>query len=129
MEKISTIRNNFKNRLELLPSLPGVYIFKDLNDVVIYVGKATNLKKRVSSYFHTNSIDSRIEHLKHNINDFDINITSNQNNALLLESSLIKKFQPKYNIRLKDDKSYPYILIDLNEDFPKIKFTRNFLMR
>ena len=129
MEQISTIRKNFKNRLELLPSLPGVYIFKDLNDVVIYVGKATNLKKRVSSYFHKNSVDSRIEHLKHNINDFDINITSNQNNALLLESSLIKKFQPKYNIRLKDDKSYPYILIDLNEEFPKIKFTRNIVIQ
>ena len=125
MEKITTIRKKFNHRLKSVPKLPGVYIFKDINNEVIYVGKAIDLQKRVSSYFGKKSTDSRISHLKNNIHDFEINISQNQNDALVLESSLIKKFQPKYNIRLKDDKSYPYILINLNEDFPKIQYTRN----
>ncbi len=111
--------------MKSVPKLPGVYIFKDINNEVIYVGKAIDLQKRVSSYFGNKSSDSRISHLKKNIHDFEINISQNQNDALVLESSLIKKFQPKYNIRLKDDKSYPYILINLNDDYPKIQYTRN----
>jgi len=125
LEKITTIRKKFNYRLKSVPKVPGVYIFKDINNHVIYVGKAIDLQKRVSSYFGKKSYDSRISHLKKNIHDFEINISQNQNDALVLESSLIKKFQPKYNIRLKDDKSYPYILINLNEDFPKIQYTRN----
>jgi len=125
LEKISTIRNKFNHRLKSVPRSPGVYIFKDINNEVIYVGKAIDLQKRVSSYFGNKLSDSRINQLKKNIHDFEINISQNQNDALVLESSLIKKFQPKYNIRLKDDKSYPYIMINLNEEYPKIQYTRN----
>jgi len=99
---------------------------KDIHNKIIYVGKASNLKNRVSSYFNkTNDNDLKLNLLKENIYDFEIFITNTSNEALLLESSLIKKYQPKFNIRLKDDKSYPYIMIDLNQKYPIIQFTRN----
>ena len=99
---------------------------KDIHEKVIYVGKASNLKNRVSSYFNkTSNNDLKLNLLRENINDFEIYITNTNNEALLLESSLIKKYQPKFNIRLKDDKTYPYIMIDLNQDYPIIQFTRN----
>ena len=99
---------------------------KDIHSKIIYVGKASNLKNRVSSYFNkTNENDLKLNLLKDNIHDFEIYITNTSNEALLLESSLIKKYQPKFNIRLKDDKSYPYIMIDLNQNYPIIQFTRN----
>jgi len=99
---------------------------KDIHGKVIYVGKASNLKNRVSSYFNkTSNNDLKLNLLRENINDFEIYITNTNNEALLLESSLIKKYQPKFNIRLKDDKTYPYIMIDLNQDYPIIQFTRN----
>ena len=99
---------------------------KDIHEKVIYVGKASNLKNRVTSYFNkTSNNDLKLNLLRENINDFEIYITNTNNEALLLESSLIKKYQPKFNIRLKDDKSYPYIMIDLNQDYPIIQFTRN----
>ena len=99
---------------------------KDIHSKIIYVGKASNLKNRVSSYFNkSNDNDLKLNLLKENIHDFEIYITNTSNEALLLESSLIKKYQPKFNIRLKDDKSYPYIMIDLNQHYPIIQFTRN----
>ena len=99
---------------------------KDIHSKIIYVGKASNLKNRVSSYFNkTNENDLKLNLLKDNIHDFEIYITNTANEALLLESSLIKKYQPKFNIRLKVDKSYPYIMIDLNQNYPIIQFTRN----
>ena len=99
---------------------------KDIHSKIIYVGKASNLKNRVSSYFNkTKENDLKLNLLKDNIHDFEIYITNTTNEALLLESSLIKKYQPKFNIRLKDDKSYPYIMIDLNQNYPIIQFTRN----
>ena len=99
---------------------------KDIHGKIIYVGKASNLKNRVSSYFYKiSNNDLKLNLLRENINDFEIYITNTNNEALLLESSLIKKYQPKFNIRLKDDKSYPYIMIDLNQDYPIIQFTRN----
>ena len=99
---------------------------KDIHEKIIYVGKASKLKNRVSSYFNkTSNNDLKLNLLRDNINDFEIYITNTNNEALLLESSLIKKYQPKFNIRLKDDKSYPYIMIDLNQNYPIIQFTRN----
>ena len=99
---------------------------KDIHEKIIYVGKASKLKNRVSSYFNkTSNNDLKLNLLRENINDFEIYITNTNNEALLLESSLIKKYQPKFNIRLKDDKSYPYIMIDLNQNYPIIQFTRN----
>jgi len=123
---LSHSKKTFQNRLNLIPNNPGVYVMKDIHEKIIYVGKASKLKNRVSSYFNkTSNNDLRLNLLRENINDFEIYITNTNNEALLLESSLIKKYQPKFNIRLKDDKSYPYIMIDLNQDYPIIQFTRN----
>ncbi|MQG06708.1 MAG: excinuclease ABC subunit UvrC, partial [SAR202 cluster bacterium] len=130
MINLSHSKKTFQNRLNLIPNNPGVYVMKDIHGKVIYVGKASNLKNRVSSYFNkTNSNDLKLNLLRENINDFEIYITNTNNEALLLESSLIKKYQPKFNIRLKDDKSYPYIMIDLNQDYPIIQFTRNITIK
>ena len=126
MINLSNSKKTFQNRLDLIPNNPGVYIMKDIHSKIIYVGKASSLKNRVSSYFNkTNDNDLKLNLLKDNIHDFEIYITNTSNEALLLESSLIKKYQPKFNIRLKDDKSYPYIMIDLNQNYPIIQFTRN----
>ncbi|KKK52581.1 hypothetical protein LCGC14_3103450, partial [marine sediment metagenome] len=83
----------------------------DSDDKVIYVGKAKNLKKRVSSYFRSNVTDGKTRALVSNISDIDITLTNTETEALLLENNLIKKYQPRYNILLRDDKSYPYILL------------------
>ena len=126
MINLSYSKKTFQNRLNLIPNNPGVYVMKDIHEKIIYVGKASKLKNRVSSYFNkTSNNDLRLNLLRENINDFEIYITNTNNEALLLESSLIKKYQPKFNIRLKDDKSYPYIMIDLNQNYPIIQFTRN----
>ena len=126
MINLSHSKKTFQNRLNLIPNNPGVYVMKDIHEKIIYVGKASKLKNRVSSYFNkTSNNDLRLNLLRENINDFEIYITNTNNEALLLESSLIKKYQPKFNIRLKDDKSYPYIMIDLNQNYPIIQFTRN----
>ena len=126
MINLSHSKKTFQNRLNLIPNNPGVYVMKDIHEKIIYVGKASKLKNRVSSYFNkTNNNDLKLNLLRENINDFEIYITNTNNEALLLESSLIKKYQPKFNIRLKDDKSYPYIMIDLNQNYPIIQFTRN----
>ena len=126
MINLAHSKKTFQNRLNLIPNNPGVYVMKDIHGKIIYVGKASNLKNRVSSYFNKiNNNDLKLNLLRENINDFEIYITNTNNEALLLESSLIKKYQPKFNIRLKDDKSYPYIMIDLNQDYPIIQFTRN----
>jgi len=123
---LSHSKQTFQNRLNLIPNNPGVYVMKDIHGKIIYVGKASNLKNRVSSYFNkNNNNDLKSNLLRENIDDFEIYITNTNNEALLLESSLIKKYQPKFNIRLKDDKSYPYIMIDLNQNYPIIQFTRN----
>ena len=126
MINLSHSKKTFQNRLNLIPNNPGVYVMKDIHEKIIYVGKASKLKNRVSSYFNkTSNNDLKLNLLRENINDFEIYITNTNNEALLLESSLIKKYQPKFNIRLKDDKSYPYIMIDLNQNYPIIQFTRN----
>lgn len=108
-----------RNKVLLMPHNPGVYIMKDQKHKVIYVGKAKDLKNRVSSYFNkTQNIKTSM--LVSNINDIDIIVTDTEFEALILENSLIKKHKPKYNILLKDDKSYPYIKITIKEDYPEI---------
>lgn len=108
-----------QSRVSLMPHNPGVYIMKDKTHKVIYVGKAKDLKNRVSTYFN------RVQNIKttmlvSNIHDIDIIVTDTEFEALILENSLIKKHKPKYNILLKDDKSYPYIKITIKEDYPQI---------
>ena len=107
-----------------LPDLPGVYKYKDKNDVIIYVGKAKNLKKRVSSYFTKDDHPAKTKLLVKQIQRIEYTIVNTEKDALLLENSLIKQLQPKFNINLKDDKTYPYIKI-FNEQFPRVIFTRN----
>lgn len=119
---------DIKYNISILPELPGTYIMKDDKSEVIYVGKAKNLKKRVSQYFQ-NSINhsEKTRSLVKNISEFEYIVTKNEIEALILEDNLIKKYQPKYNILLKDDKTYPFIKITTNEDFPRIFLTKNYI--
>src|SRR3990167_10390422 len=113
-----------KNTLSSLPSKPGVYRFLDEHQKIIYVGKAKDLKKRVSQYFRKNITDRKTIALMQKAVNFEITITENENQALLLESNLIKEFRPKYNIVLRDDKSYPYLFLSTHHDFPRLDFHR-----
>ena len=113
-------------RLAGLPDRPGVYIFKDIRGTVLYVGKAVVLKNRVRSYFHASANHSpKTERLVMEIADLEWIVTDSELEALILESELIKRHQPRYNVRLKDDKRYPYIKISLQEDFPRIFIVRS----
>lgn len=116
------MNETIQNKLALLPELPGCYLMKDRQGTVIYVGKAKVLKKRVRSYF-TGSHDGKTQLLVSEIEDFEYIVTSSDLEALILELNLIKKYDPKYNVMLKDDKSYPYIKIT-NEKYPRIITTR-----
>ncbi len=113
-----------KEKLLSLPTNSGVYLMKDISGNIIYVGKAKNLKRRVNSYFVGNDKPIKTTNLVGNIVDFDYIITASDTDAFLLENNLIKKYQPKFNILLKDGKNYPYIKINLKEDFPKLEVTR-----
>ena len=117
-----TMDNLIKSKLELLPTSPGCYIHKDKNGTIIYVGKAKNLRNRVRSYFR-GSHDTKTEALVSEIVDFEFIVTESNIEALLLEINLIKENKPKYNIMLKDDKSYPFIKIT-NERYPRLIITR-----
>jgi len=113
-----------KKILSNITTKPGIYQMLDSQSNIIYIGKASNLKKRVTSYF-TKHIDSiKTSKLIENVNNIKVIITKNEEEALILENTLIKKFKPKYNILLRDDKSYPYIYIDSSHQYPLIKFYR-----
>lgn len=116
------MNNLIKSKLELLPTSPGCYIHKDKNGTIIYVGKAKNLRNRVRSYFR-GSHDTKTEALVSEIVDFEFIVTESNIEALLLEINLIKENKPKYNIMIKDDKSYPFIKIT-NERYPRLIITR-----
>jgi excinuclease ABC subunit C len=106
-------------------SSPGVYLMKDSGGVVLYVGKAKNLKNRVSSYFQAPTHESpRTEMMVGRVAKFDLILTETEAEALILEDTLVKKHRPKFNVRLKDDKTYPYLKIQIDQDFPKIEWTR-----
>jgi excinuclease ABC subunit C len=115
-----------KNLISVLPGKPGIYQFYDNTGKIIYVGKAKNLKKRVSSYFSKRHDSRKTALLVRNITDIKHMVVESEQDALLLENNLIKKYQPRYNIRLKDDKSYPWICIK-NEPFPRVFKTRNLI--
>ena len=117
-------KNKFSDFLKNLTKSPGVYKFLDKSNNVIYIGKAKNLRNRVRSYFSTNHSDEKTKSLVSNINDISIILVETESDALLLENNLIKKFKPKYNILLKDGKSYPWICVK-KERFPRIFLTRN----
>uniref|UniRef100_A0A7C6EH74 UvrABC system protein C n=1 Tax=candidate division WOR-3 bacterium TaxID=2052148 RepID=A0A7C6EH74_UNCW3 len=117
------MENIVKQKIDQAPSAPGVYIFKNQKNKPLYIGKANNLKNRLSSYLK--NPDPRINKIMANSSDIDIIITNSDTEALTLEESLIKLHKPKYNIRLKDDKKFPYLKITTQEEFPRIFFTRN----
>jgi excinuclease ABC subunit C len=117
------ISPSLKIELSTMPSEPGVYQFFNKEDKIIYIGKAKNLKKRVSSYFQKNVGSRKTKNLVKNIHEIKHIVVSSESDALLLENSLIKKYQPKYNILLRDDKTYPWIVIK-KESFPRVLTTR-----
>ncbi|MEO8093205.1 MAG: GIY-YIG nuclease family protein, partial [bacterium] len=104
-----------------LPDQPGVYLFKDADGKVLYVGKATSIRKRVAGHF---SGRTSIRDFTGQVASIDFLVTSNEAEALLAEQQFIKRHRPMFNIRLRDDKSYPYIGISLDEEFPRVYFTR-----
>ena len=108
-----------KEELKKLPEKPGVYIMKDKEDTIIYVGKAVILKNRVKQYFMKNIKHARTEKMVSLISHFEYIVTDSEIEALILECNLIKKHRPKYNVLLKDDKTYPYIKINLKEEYPR----------
>ena len=113
-----------KEKLKLLPENPGVYIMLDKYGNVIYVGKARVLKNRVRQYFHNSPKPEKVMKMVENIANFNYIITNSEIDALALENNLIKKYKPKYNILLKDDKTYPYIKVNIKDEFPNFSITR-----
>ena len=115
-----------EEKLKLLPNNPGVYIMKDDHGRVIYVGKAVVLKNRVRQYFQSSRSHSpKVRAMVSHIADFETILTGSEVEALILECNLIKKYRPRYNISLKDDKSYPYVKVTTNETFPRVYLTRH----
>ena len=118
---------NIEEQLKMLPDKPGVYIMHDVNDRIIYVGKAINLKNRVRSYFRKTDKTERIKRMVSLIDHFEYIVVDNEAEALILECNLIKKNRPKFNVLLKDDKTYPYIKIDIKSDYPNVTITRKII--
>ena len=115
---------NIEEELKKLPNKPGVYVMRDKYDTIIYVGKAVSLKNRVRQYFRKNNKTARIEKMVSLIDHFEYIVVDNEAEALILECNLIKKNRPKFNVLLKDDKTYPYIKIDVKSDYPGVFITR-----
>ena len=125
--KIIIMMHNDKieEKLKTLPDNPGVYLMKNSNGKIIYVGKAVVLKNRVRQYFRKTDKTARIENMVNLIDDFEYIITDTEDEALILECTLIKKYKPKFNVLLKDDKTYPYIKVGEKNGRPLIQLTRN----
>ena len=117
--------NLVTEQLRQLPTNPGVYLMRDAEGNILYVGKAANLRQRVRSYFGTRQeLSPKLQRLVSRVNDLDFFVTTSEQEALILELNLIKRYRPRYNVRLKDDKTFPYLKIDLNEDWPRVHITR-----
>ncbi|MDK2912609.1 MAG: excinuclease subunit, partial [Methanolobus sp.] len=115
--------------LSKIPDSPGVYLMKNVSGDVIYVGKAISLSRRVRSYFQASAGHTpKTKVLVRQIEDIEVILTDTEIDALVLEANLIKKYRPRYNVRLKDDKRYPYVKVTVNERFPRIFLTRRRLM-
>src|SRR5213075_2196224 len=114
-----------ENQLKALPARPGVYLFRDKSGDVLYVGKAKSLRPRVRSYFQQSS-DSRtaIRQLPERVTDVEVIVTQNEVEALHLEQNLVKRYRPPFNVRLRDDKSFPYIAVTVEDEYPRVMFTR-----
>ena len=117
--------DKIEQKLKTLPDNPGVYLMKNSSGKIIYVGKAVVLKNRVRQYFRKTDKTARIENMVSLIDDFEYIITDTEDEALILECNLIKKYKPKFNVLLKDDKTYPYIKVGEKNGKPLIQLTRN----
>ena len=117
-----------EEKLALLPDSPGVYIMKNAQGKIIYVGKAVVLKNRVRQYFqNTKNHSPKVRVMVSHIADFETIMTASEVEALILECNLIKKHRPRYNISLKDDKTYPYVKVTLADEYPRVMLTRRIL--
>ncbi|MDL1896688.1 excinuclease ABC subunit UvrC [Anaerolineae bacterium CFX7] len=121
---MSAVKPVIQQTLDTLPTKPGVYLMRNDAGTIIYVGKAVNLRNRVRSYFHHNAFDAKVVALTAHVEKIEFIVTDTELEALVLENNLIKKYRPKYNIRLKDAKTYPYIKITWQDDYPKVFMTR-----
>jgi len=120
MEERTDIKTSQKNFLKEIPNSPGVYIFRNINGEIIYIGRAASLKNRVSSYFRKNTLNPRpIERLMSEVDSVGFQKTSNLLEAAVLENNLIKKHMPEYNVRDKDNRSFVYLFFNMNDDFPR----------
>ena len=120
---MATDNIHIKQIVSSLPDTPGVYQFYNADMGILYIGKAKNLKRRVSSYFNKNHNSTRITMMVRQIVDIKTILVETEYDALLLENNLIKKYQPRYNVSLKDDKTYPWIVIK-KEEFPRVFYSR-----
>lgn len=118
--------NNLRDKLENLPAKPGIYQFLSKTGKVLYVGKAKNLRSRVKSYFQSNITSPKTIALVQKVTDFQLVVTDSEVEALMLENNLIKELKPRYNVNLRDDKSYPFIKVT-NELFPRVYPTRRII--
>ncbi|RLC70799.1 MAG: excinuclease ABC subunit C, partial [Chloroflexi bacterium] len=115
----------FEEQLKALPQKPGVYLFRDASGNVLYVGKGANLHNRVRSYFGAPQVLSpKLQRMVARVSDFEFFVTDSEQEALILECNLIKKHRPRYNVRLKDDKTYPYLKINVKDDWARVSITR-----
>ncbi|MEE9365361.1 MAG: GIY-YIG nuclease family protein, partial [Dehalococcoidales bacterium] len=114
-----------EEQLNLLPDSPGVYLLRDAEGVILYVGKAANLRHRVRSYFGAGQkLSPKLVKMVSRVADIDFYVTSSEQEALILELNLIKRHHPRYNVRLKDDKTFPYLKINIREEWPRVHVTR-----
>src|SRR5919198_2667609 len=111
-------------QLKALPAKPGVYLFRGANDAVLYVGKAKSLRPRVRSYFRGGDTRRGLDNLTSRVERIEVVVTSTETEAFHLEQNLIKRHRPPFNVRLRDDKSYPYIAVTVEDDYPRVMFTR-----
>lgn len=125
MNKLEKYSKKLQTKIKNLPQNPGVYIMRNAEDEVIYVGKARVLKNRVRQYFTHEQEIPKVAAMVAHVDDFEYIITDTELEALVLEANLIKRFRPRYNIMLKDDKHFPYIRIDINEDYPRVEVVRS----
>src|SRR5438105_12019963 len=120
------MRKRFEEKLKTVPARPGVYLFRDRDGDVLYVGKAKSLRPRVRSYFQAAGVDTRaaIRQLPERVSDVEVIVTQNEVEALHLEQNLVKRHRPPFNVRLRDDKSFPYLAVTVEDEFPRVMFTR-----
>ena len=117
--------NLISKQLKQLPTSPGIYLMRDAEGNILYIGKAANLRNRVRSYFGAGKkLSSKLERMVARVNNLDFFIASSEQEALILELNLIKRHHPRYNVRLKDDKTFPYLKIDTSQDWPGVYITR-----